>query len=146
MANSIKIEKNIGANKNKFIKIFKALKNTADGETVTLDSFSVPQSGIYLIIFSLSHCGANRITKQGAFWSATLKVGDTIYYPWMTNGTPSVCLPIPSAWDNLVSISTFYRLGPGVQHTVNFLNQTGINTDTVYDSRFSITAVLVAEP
>lgn len=125
----------------------KTARNVANNTGVSSNSITIPESGIYLVEFAMSHCAASGITNTGAYWTMALRDSndngiEPLFY---TGSQKNAAVCIPKAWDVIFTHTILYRLTAGTAYYGRFGNNTGVATDSVYDSRFKISAIKIGE-
>ena len=103
-------------------------------------SINLPYVGDYLIIFAISHCGANSLSDTNAYWSfsGTLPNGTANLY--LPNRT-TLSLVIPHTWDQNATTAVITGTTIAGVHTFRATNHTGKTTDTRYASTFYVGAI-----
>lgn len=107
--------------------------NVADEANVEVP-VNVPKTGIYIVFFSVAHCGGTYITMDSPYWTIS---GNGIAYV-----REAINLSINKTWDNSNVIAICLQLTAGT-YTVKFTNHTGVPTDNTYPSTFSVQGVSV---
>lgn len=106
----------------------KAIKN-GDSVEITLP---IEKSGIYILVFVVNQCGANKITISNAYWKVK---GDSL-----PQNYPTLSIPISPEWNTPNTAAVLSALSKG-EHRYIFYNFSGITTDSTYDSTVSVYAV-----
>lgn len=109
--------------------------NIQVNETVDVN-IDIDQSGLYLLLFQIAHCGANEATSVNASWSVD---GFEQYNSGIIRSRMEI--PIARTWDTVCgSCCCLQYLYPGTR-TFTFINQTGVATNAMYNSSFAVIAV-----
>ena len=110
-------------------------KNIAHEESITVP-VTVKESGWYLIMFSVCHCGAdNSDIKSGACWNVSGTSVDI-------TARERLNIPISKSWDNSNSVCIFSKIYEG-NIDYKFTNNTGVATNAEYASTFDVLAIKV---
>ena len=114
----------------------------SDQANISLDNFRISRTGIYLITLYVRFCGAVHITKVGASVSAGIEINGN---PMIFAQRGKINIPISKIWDqpNCITLPGEFAAGDLVQ--INFMNETGITSDTTYDTLLGWQAILISE-
>lgn len=118
---------------------YKDFKSLASGDTVDIDTFTVPREGIYIVNFSIAHCGASNISNPaGKYWKVQIRRGNSAYRP-DSGGRDEIVIPIGTEWDQIITATQMYYFYPTDTYYARFENRTGSPTDGTYNSRVTVT-------
>ena len=127
----------VGANRYEF-------KALADETSVDSNILQITVAGKYLVIFGVTHCGANAITSNAPYWNVVLKnASNTNLNPWIAL-RQDTAIPIGKSWDSAVYVAVIYSLDSGNYHAT-FTNRTGQTTNATYNSGVSVFAIRIGD-
>lgn len=110
-------------------------KNIAHEESITVP-VTVQESGWYLIMFSVCHCGAdNNNIKSGACWNVSGTSVDI-------TARERLNIPISKSWNNSNSVCILSKIYEG-NIDYKFTNNTGAATSAEYASTFDVLAIKI---
>ena len=107
--------------------------NSGESKSVTI---SIDTSGYYLLVFSVSHCGANTITSTDPYW--TVEAPFTFLFH-----RKNLAIPIAKVWDDVSGTASYISGLDKGDYTFNFTNNTGFKTSDTYNSTVTVAAVMI---
>ena len=107
--------------------------NSGESKSVTI---SIDTSGYYLLVFSVTHCGANAITSTDPYWTVEAPFAFSFH-------RKILAIPIAKVWDDVSGTESYISGLDKGDYTFNFTNNTGFKTSDTYNSTVTVAAVMI---
>ena len=119
----------------KYIESYELFSGLKNGESKSV-KINIDTPGVYLLNFSVCHCGGNGITDDNPSWSVVAPFNFFL-------ARKILAIPIAKRWDDISGTATFIKYLDKGEYTFNFINSTGTSTDNTYYSTVFVTGVMV---
>lgn len=119
----------------KYIEAYKTFVNLKNGESESV-KINIDTPGVYLLNFSVCHCGGSSITSNDPSWS--VKAPFNFFLARKT-----LAIPIAKRWDDISGTATFIKYLDKGEYTFNFINETGTSTSDTYYSTVFVSGIMV---